>query len=878
MRSRRVPICLAWLSPHLPASSRSLAECTSGLASLLTAARELLLRGGTIVRAVQGCLGLFRSAAIVIRRMRPAMCADLTSLDGASQGRAVVPFIERSRRWRPGPYAAALSLWLVVAGLLCGCMIDKSIDFPARDQVTDPIRDADLRARWNGPVGVQPNGGSGANRPLEPVIFPGVDQSPTAPSSAREAGTLPRVATAVDGVLVNQGGVDLNFDNADIQTVAKSVLGDALGLNYVIDPRVQGIITLASAQSVSRKDVLPIFESVLRMSNAAILREDNLIRIVPLPEASGAGTTSFGTGQPGFGVSIVPLHYVSAAATAKTAENFLSRPGAVRVDQARNLLLIQGTTSERQAALGVIAMLDVEWLRNQSVALYPLKSTAPETMIRELDKVFDTAEGGQGQGVIRFQPVSRMNAVLAVSRNGKVLERATQWVRRLDRSDLSGTTVRIYSLRFGNARAIARMLNEMFVGRAGQSTGDSSQQGATAPGQSAATSRIDSLGSGTLNNNQAGGTAASGDNSGTSGSRSGPIQAAFDNFTERKDAEPDNLTGLGGTGPGAMPRGLFQNVRITADTTTNAIMVYSNQEDYRVIERALESLDRPRLQVAVDAMVAEVTLTDQLQYGVQAFLTSANAGAGPDKGSAGLFGVAQSAAQSALLARVLPGFNLLLGAEANPKLVLNALSTLTTVKVLSAPSLVVADNQPAILEVGDQVPISTGSATVLSTSNTVVNTITLHNTGIILKVLPHVHPNGSIELEIEQEISNVVNPGGSGAQNLTPTISQRRIHSTIGTSSGQTVLLGGLIKEDDERTIAGIPGLDQVKYLGDLLGQKTDNKSRSEIIVLVTTKLVHNSHDAQVVAEEFRERLDTMRRAPTSFETAAPAAESAPPK
>jgi general secretion pathway protein D len=155
---------------------------------------------------------------------------------------------------------------------------------------------------------------------------------------------------------------------------------------------------------------------------------------------------------------------------------------------------------------------------------------------------------------------------------------------------------------------------------------------------------------------------------------------------------------------------------------------------------------------------------------------------------------------------------------------------------------------------------------VLSTSNTVVNTITMQNTGIILKVLPHVHPNGSIELEIEQEISNVV-ANGSSTSTLTPTISQRRIHSTIATSSGQTVLIGGLIKEDDEKTVSGIPGINEIKYLGDLLSQKSDSKTRSEIIVFVTTKLVRNSHDAQVVAEEFRERLDTLRRSPTPFKT-----------
>jgi general secretion pathway protein D len=566
-------------------------------------------------------------------------------------------------------------------------------------------------------------------------------------------------------------------------------------------------------------------------------------------------------------------------------------PALFAVDQARNVLLIHGTAAEREAALGVITTLDVEWMRNQSVGLYPLKSTAPETMIRELDKVFDTAEGGQGQSVIKFQAVSRMNAVLAVSRNGKVLERATQWVRRLDRSEPNGTTVRVYSVRFGNARSLARVLNEMFVGRSSQG-GSDTPTSPTAPGQNATASRLDSLGNGTLsnnNNNNQGATAQSGgsNSSNTTGSQSGGAQA--DILSDRKDTDQDALAGAA-SGLGAMPRGIFQNVRITADTSTNSLMIYSNQEDYLVIERALEALDHPRLQVAVDAMVAEITLTDQLQYGVQAYLTSAaasgnsgantdkgsiglfsaaasgNSGANTDKGSIGLFSAAQSTAQTALLSRVLPGYNLVLGSESNPKFVLSALSTLTTVKVLSAPSLVVADDQPAILQVGDQVPITTGSATVLSTSNTVVNTITMQNTGIILKVLPHVHPNGSIELEIEQEISNVV-ANGSSTSTLTPTISQRRIHSTIATSSGQTVLIGGLIKEDDEKTVSGIPGINEIKYLGDLLSQKSDSKTRSEIIVFVTTKLVRNSHDAQVVAEEFRERLDTLRRSPTPLKT-----------
>jgi general secretion pathway protein D len=773
---------------------------------------------------------------------------------------------------------------LAISSLLGGCWIEKGVDLPGRDQVVDPVRDADLRARWPSPADVSAARAGAGDRSSQPLIFPGFEQDrPSGP--ARDSETTARIASAPTEVSADDSqvtgstsGIEINFDNADIQTVAKSLLSDSLGLNYVIDSRVQGNVTLASARPVQRKDVLPLFENVLRMWNAAVLREGNLIKIVPLPEAAGAGAVTFGAGQPGFGVSIVPLRYVSAAAIAKTTENFLSRAGSVRVDQARNVLLVQGTAAERQGAVGIISTLDTEWMRNQSVGLYPLKSTAPETMIRELEKVFDSGEGGQGQGVIKFQPVSRMNAVLAVSRNSKTLERATQWVRRLDRSDPTGTTVRVYSLRFGNARSIARILNDMFVGRSAQS-GLDTQTSPTAPGQNATASRLDSLGGSNLSASNQSASAQNGsteNSTGTTANRSGATQAGFESFSDRKDGDQDASSAQGGSGSGAMPRGVFQNVRITADTSTNEIMIYSNQEDYGVIERALQALDRPRLQVAVDAMVAEVTLTDNLQYGVQAFLTSDHVGAGPDKGSVGLFNAAQSASQSALLARVLPGFNLLLGAESNPKLILSALSTITTVKVLSAPSLVVADNQPAILEVGDQVPISTGSATVLSSSNTVVNTITMQNTGIILKVLPHVHPNGTIELEIEQEISNVVNQGTTGTTNLTPTISQRRIHSTIGTSSGQTVLLGGLIKEDDERTVEGIPGLNQIKYLGDLLGQKTDNKTRSEIVVFVTTKLVRNGRDAQIVAEEFRDRLDTMRRSPEALGSAQAPARSRP--
>jgi general secretion pathway protein D len=759
----------------------------------------------------------------------------------------------------------------VVCSLLGCSASDKQLGSTAQRDPFASIRSADLRAHF--PAATDPQIGN-SGQSSEPLLFPGSAAEP-APSPGGPTADF-RVASADPAAVVRGDGVELNFEGAEIQNVAKTVLGDTLGISFVVDPRVQGNVTLASTGPIPRKDVLPVFESVLRMSNAAVVHEGNLVKIVPVAEASGTGAVNIGAGQAGFGVSIVPLRYTAATTIARTAENFLSRAGAIKIDQARNLLLIQGTTAERQAALDVVAAFDVEWMRNQSVGVYPLKSTSPETMIKELERVFESGDGGQGQGVVRFQPISRMNAVLVVTKNPKFLERATQWVQRLDRSDTSGTTVRVYRLKYASAPQVAKVLNEIFLTqRAGQSIGDSPLS-QIAPGTSAAQSRLDSLKA--ANAGSDGSATSSGKSSPARGAASagtaGPIAAAFENFENKgKDGDAESTTrssSISSTDKG----GMFQNVRITPDTADNSIVVYSNQEDYRIIERSLRELDRPRLQVAIEATVAEVTLTDALQFGVQYFFANRNSNVGllPATGgavaapaataasataTADASSAVQTAIQSAFLQRVLPGLNLVLGAEAQPKVILTALSNLTNVKVLSAPSVVVMDNQPALLQVGNEIPVSTGAATILTNPNTpVVNTIEMRNTGVILKVLPHVYANGQIQMEIEQEISNVVNPT---QVTLTPTISQRRVHSTIAVTSGQTVLLGGLISDQDQSTKAGIPLLSDIEVIGNLFGTRSGQKVRTEIIMFIKPRLIRNSVDSRSVAEEFRSRLEMMR-------------------
>jgi len=774
----------------------------------------------------------------------------------------VVGFLPRVA-WKP-----VLATAIIIGGL-SGCASKLQMSGIGPGDTVDVVRNTDLSPRY--PV----NAGGQAiltGAPARPQLYPGSDtqsrpasdrpandkESFNASAASFQALAVEPAAASPKGSDTDESGIDLNFDNADIQAVAKSILSDTLGLNVIIDPRVQGNVTLVSAAPIPRKNLFAAFEDVLRMSNVAVVKTGTTVKILPLQEAAGLGTTLFNNTDTGFGVTIIPLRYTSAATVGKLADNFVTRPGSLRTDVSRNLLMIQGTESERRNIVNIAASFDIEWLRNQSVGIYPLQSTSPDTMVKELERVFDTSESGKGHSLINFQTIARMNAVMAVTHDRKLLERATQWVRRLDHGiTSSGATIRIYRLEHANARKLAKILTEIFVGK-GDSSNASAEAPATqlAPGTNAVQSRIDpQVTANTSGTNADNGVPIPAQPNGQNAG--GPSNGKADVFGSLSD----KIGQAGGDAgqSGNLPRGVFQNVRITADIPNNSIVIFSNQDDYNAIERSIRELDRAPLQVAIEATIAEVTLTDALKYGVQYYLGSTDVGAGLDRGSVSL----SSSTATALVSQRVPGLNVLLGAQASPKAVLSALSTVTSVKVLSSPSLVVTDNQPAFLQVGDSVPISTGSATVLTNANTIVNTIQMQDTGVIMKVWPHVHANGMIDLEIEQQVSNVVGGQAASTMTLNPTISQRRVHSTVGVMSGQTILLGGLMSETENKTQDGVPVLRQITGIGDLFGSTDGTKLRTEIIVFVRPRLIENGSDAQSVSEEFRARLSTMHAART---------------
>src|SRR3984957_504488 len=739
---------------------------------------------------------------------------------------------------------------------------------PGDLEVMDKVRSLDILPRYPTQAG---SSTTSSGPRAQPAVFQGAEITDVAE---------PRPQLAASG-----NGFDLNFESAPVATVAKVVLGDILQTGYTIDPRVQGTISLVSVRPVPKSDIIFVLENALRISGVVLVRDTAGYRLTPVGDAVGGGHVDAtpNNPEPGYGVSVVPLQYVSAQTLLKLMDSFATKPGVVRADSTRNLLLIQGTGPERRTAVETAMSFDVDWMRGQSIGIYPITNSGPEPVIAELEKIVDSGENGLNQNLVKLQAVARLNAIMVVTKKPALLRTVENWIRRLDRSDNTRTSVHVYKVKYGDAKQIARVLTDMFGGVSSSSRLLDSADNQIAPGSGTSSSGSGS-GSFTNNTNSSGGTSGSNSSSQQPGSGFGTrLGTAFGG--PQNGANGGNLGQLdkgNGAGSGGPP--LLQNVRITPDLVNNSLLIYADQGNYKIIESALQQVDQQQLQVAIDATIAEVDLTDELQYGVQFFLTSHALGLRPDQGSIlnststtatttipGAATAATTAATTAtttastvagtaattLLSRTVPGFNFLVGQEAQPAMILTALHTVTGVKVLSNPSLVVMNNQSATLQVGNQVPISTGSASVLNaataSSNTIVNTVDYRNTGIILHVSPRVSANGDVRLEIEQEISNVL--PGSAANALNPTIQERKVKSSISIANGQTVLLAGLIQDQKNENKSGIPLLDEIQGIGNAFSNQDNTKMRTELIIFIRPQIIRNSTDAHTIAEELRSKL-----------------------
>ena len=671
----------------------------------------------------------------------------------------------------------------------------------------------------------------------EPTAEPATEQRPIG-GIYRGSDTFAKPSPAGNASLLRtpQGEITLNFVDADLREVVKAILGDTLGANYVMDPSVQGVVTLQTSNPVTGPDLVPVLESILAVNNAALVQSDGMYRVVPSDQAvKGSGrlrsALPSASRSPGAQVLVVPLQYASATEIEKILAPFAPPGGVLRVDPRRSLIVIGGSRADVASMQDIIETFDVDWLSGMSFGLFQIHSTNAKTMVDELEKVFGDQADGPLAGVVRFVPIERLNAVLVISPRSQYVDRAKKWVERLDVGEDETPRLYVYYCENSRAEDVASVLSQVFGGEAA-STGRPTAE--LAPGLQAT-----SLETG------AGGIEAGGPSLGTSRQQPQPTPSP---------ALAATAASVGGETGGGVSVGSGQ-VRIIADKVKNALVILAKPSDYRIVENALSKLDIVPLQVLIEATILEVTLNDTLRYGVEWFfkfggsskvaLSESDAGRVADLSA----GVVDS---------IFPGFSYVVSpTQSSVKAVINALDEVSDVNVISSPQVFVLDNQTATLVVGDQVPIQTRtSQSVISADAPTVNSIEYRDTGVILDVTPRVNAGGLVSMEISQEVSNVSSETSGDIDS--PTISQRKVETTVAVKGGETVALGGLIQDRREQGSSGLPWLSRLPAIGWLFGTKSDAARRTELLVLITPRVVGSTEQARAVTQELRSRLRTI--------------------
>lgn len=635
----------------------------------------------------------------------------------------------------------------------------------------------------------------------------------------------------------------LNFEGADLREVVRVVMGDMLGENYTIDPKVNGSVTIHTSQPINRAAVTPILETVLRMNGAAMVKENGSYKIGPLNSAlRGSTTPQLAALQPGYSVQIVQLQYIAAREMSKILEPLLPEGSILRVDEARNLLMLAGAESEMRHALETVGVFDLDWLAGMSVGLFTLKSVDVKGILPELELLFGEKSKSPFAGMLRIIPIERMNAVFIVSPRPQYLEQARVWVERLDRNGgKSGTRLYVYPVQNGNAEKIAALLSQVIGGKNATGTPAAS----VAPGLT-----------GTSLQSSSGATSAS------------PLTGSLSNSTGSGNAGSVSLPnaaagatqGVVASGTGeALGLGAGSTIKVIADRDNNALVILANGAEYEKIEEAIKKLDVIPRQVLVEVTIAEVTLTGALSYGLEWFFKSNNNLSGMLFNSNTNVRALPSDPTGTVTPR-LPFSAVWRTTGGDVSAVLSALASNTKVNVISSPHIMVTDNQVAKINVGSSVPVQGQSTITGATGSAAITTSVVYvDTGVVLSVRPHINSGGLVTLEISQEVSDVQDGVTTTGLN-SPTINKRTAQTTVAVQSGDTMVLGGLIKDDKNAGSSGLPLLSDIPVVGALFGAKSDTTTRRELIITITPRVVNDNQQAREVTAEFRKKLTGMRK------------------
>ena len=684
-----------------------------------------------------------------------------------------------------------------------------------------------------------------------------------------------------------EGQITFNFENQPIQAVVQAILGALLKENYTIAPNVTGNVTFSTSRPITSEQAMPILEMLLAWTNNALVRKEGRYEVLPVKEAIPGNLTPR-IAPPnlakGYEVRVFPLKYISATEMQKLLKPYAKNDAIISADSARNMMVMAGTASELANYQRTIEVFDVDWLKGMSVGVFSLRNTDVTKVQPELDKIFGAAGESPLAGMFRFIPMEATNSVVVITSQPDYLKQAEAWLYRLDLgAGENGTQLYVYDVKNVKAVDLSEHLNAIFTGQVSQR----SSGGVVAPGLKAV--NIGGLGTGI---------------GATNTSSSMTQRSAYTGTSQTQNRTGVGATGansnLSTTGTGTPGTGNTQkpsDIRITPIEENNQLLVMATPAEWDSILAAIRRLDISPLQVQIEAKILEVTLSGDLSYGVQWWLagminnsTTPSSATGVTYGP-GYTGNPQDRHRASLGGSSPPSPNGALGLfysflNKDFQVAINALQQNGQSKVLSTPSLVVLNNQQAQITVGTQVPListsivgyGTGTATTTDNGTTVsgtgIGTASYVSTGVTLSITPRVNPGGLVYMDVSQEDSA---PGVPASNNPNPPISQRNLQTQVAVQSGDTVLLGGMIQDTTTDSKSGVPGIASIPIIGSLFGNTTGHHDRTELIVLITPRVIVNSDDARQMTEEYEHKFQSLAPLYAQPRPKAPPAQPAPP-
>ena len=619
----------------------------------------------------------------------------------------------------------------------------------------------------------------------------------------------------------NTSKLVLNFDNADIYEVIR-VMAAIMNINYIIDPRIKGVVNIHTTGQISAQNIFPIFQAILNTNGATAVKRGIIYEIIPFGEAKKVSPPLLvgqerGKSYPNeqYNVQIIGLKYIPSGEASKMLKHFLTDGADIIEFPPQNILIVCDLASNIQKAINILDLLDVDIFADMRVRIYPLLNSFSEDVAKEMERIFSSFEvsvkSGRGVG-ITFTPISRINSLLVVSSIPGIFDKVEKWLKELDRTPREGTklSVFVYYAQNGKAKDMAEVLRQVYIpsktaAKAGEKTSISTST-------SASSSR----------------------GAKTSPSPTTPVGPASSTLSPEAQG--------GGEG----------EINIVVDEVTNSLIIRAYQRDYWTVMETIKKLDIYPKQVLIEVLIGEVTLNDATKLGLEfsTFSDSFVKGGRTYSYSAGMGGIAQATDFSSGLRYAVTSVDRLTAA-------IQASASEDRLKVVSSPHILASNNKEAKIQVGSSQPILTNTYTTTAsgtTTSTVEGTIEYKDIGIILTVTPRINDGKLVTLDLSVE-SSTVGQTTLGSLSNVPYFGKKTAKTTLSIMEGQTVVIGGLIEDTKNTTSAGVPFLSKIPILGSLFGYQSDTVGKTETVMFLTPHVISQLEDSNRITQEFRDRL-----------------------